>query len=195
LFFLRLMQDRRNAMPPISERSPTGQDEDAEMTMTTQSGEIDDMLDEALGDDSYISNYRSEGPTPPKTARMVSGHSPTSSAASWEFQTPQGTHKVLSFGINFCEQSPGIYFLLQQQHQKDFKTPRVEELIRSPQQGELPEVEGEEGSKLLHTVSFYRKQQTNVNVTPHQKIVRNAAAMIVEEPEKVIVLLLGYIDE
>ena len=41
--------------------------------------------------------------------------------------------------------------------------------------GELPQIEGQEGNKLLHTVSFYRKQKANVNVTPLPKVVRSGA--------------------
>ncbi len=54
--------------------------------------------------------------------------------------------------------------------------------MESSPQGPLPEVEGEEGSTLLHTVSFYRRQRPAVGTTtPHQKIVRKAAPMAIPE--------------
>ena len=52
----------------------------------------------------------------------------------------------------------------------------VEAIHHSPDK-QLPQVEGEEGQKLFHTVSFYRSQRPNVTTTPYQKIVRNAAPM------------------
>ena len=77
------------------------------------------------------------------------------------------------------------HFFLSFQSHHDFKTPLVEGLTASPQ-GELPQIEGEEGSKLLHTVSFYRKQRaanSSSASTPHEKIVRRAEPMIPEEED------------
>ena len=75
-----------------------------------------------------------------------------------------------------------LFVCFQSSH--DFKTPLVEGLTASPQR-DLPEIEGEEGSKLLHTVSFYRKQRAaSVSVTPHDKITRKAGPMIPEEEEE-----------
>ena len=61
--------------------------------------EINNMLDEAL-DDSQVT--AESGPTPPKVARSTSPGS--SSAASWEFQTPAAPIS----------------------RHRDFKTPRVD---------------------------------------------------------------------
>lgn len=55
------------------------------------------------------------------------------------------------------------------------------EAIRHSPGKELPQVEGEEGHKLFHTVSFYRSQRPNVTTTPYQKIVRNAMTAVPEE--------------
>ena len=63
--------------------------------------------------------------------------------------------------------------------------------------GDLPQIEGQEGNKLLHTVSFYRKQKANVNVTPLPKVVRSGAmpSTIEEEIEVsfTVLLVLLYI--
>ena len=71
-------------MPAISEDNASTEC-DAESNC-----DIDDMLDEAMDDSGSVA-YTEEGPTPPKNARRsaVSVGSPTSSAASWEFTTPQ----------------------------------------------------------------------------------------------------------
>ena len=61
------------------------------------------------------------------------------------------------------------------QPQRDFRTPLVEGMDQASPKGELPQIEGQEGNKLLHTVSFYRKQKANVNVTPLPKVVRSDA--------------------
>ncbi len=54
-------------------------------------------------------------------------------------------------------------------------------------QGELPQVEGAEGQKLMHTVSFYRKQKAaNVNVTPLAKVTRNNPAIPAIMEEEVV---------
>ncbi len=72
------------------------------------------------------------------------------------------------------------------QHPDKFKTPLVEAVEGSPQ-GLLPEVEGQEGSTLLHTVSFYRRQKpagtASASTTPLQKIVRRAGPMTIQEGE------------
>lgn len=74
-------------MPAISEDNAS----------TADSCDIDDMLDEAMDDSGSVA-YTEEGPTPPKNARRsavsigTSATSPTSSAASWEFTTPQTGH-------------------------------------------------------------------------------------------------------
>ena len=118
---------------------PRNDADEEDQDMTSESADIDDMLDEALEDDDQESL-----PTPPKHARRSrSGLSPTASAASWEYRTPVNTGKK----------------------QKDFKTPLVEGLNESPQQ-DLPQVEGDEGSNLFHTVSFYRRQKPNVSDNP-----------------------------
>merc|ERR1719414_1016158 len=114
--------------------------------------DINDMLDEALDDSQVIADT---GPTPPKVAKSGRSSSPsTSSAASWEFQTPLSTAA-----------------------RRDFKTPRVDNITDSPQ-AELPQVETESGSSstLMHTVSFYRKQKPAGNITQLGKIIRNTAA-------------------
>ena len=69
-------------------------------------------------------------------------------------------------------------------HQRDFRTPLVDGMDRASPKGELPQIEGEEGSKLMHTVSFYRKEQkANVNVTPLPKVVRSGAMPATIEEE------------
>lgn len=127
--------------------------DDDEM-MDSEAGDIDDMLDEALDD-----SHSTRGPTPPKARRI--GLSPTASAASWEFQTPVSTAGKKS---------------------KDFKTPLVEGLQHSPQ-GPMPAIEGDDGTSLTHTVSFYRRQKPVVTFTPHEKIVRNAKMDVADETE------------
>ena len=131
----------------------TSDDETERMECSSVDDEINDMLDEAL-EDSQID--LDEGPTPPKVSRSGRAHSPSaSSAASWEFQTPVASRS----------------------YQKDFKTPRVDQITDSPQ-AELPFVETEEGtvpaSNLMHSVSIYRKQKPtlNVNVKSLGKIVK-----------------------
>ena len=57
--------------------------------------------------------------------------------------------------------------------------------------GELPQIEGQEGNKLLHTVSFYRKQKANVNVTPLPKVVRSGAMPSTIEEEIEVELLVN----
>ena len=106
--------------------------QDEEMDCSGIDDEINDMLDEAL-DDSQ-DTMESSGPTPPKVARS----SPSSSAGSWEFQTPLAATRR-------C---------------RDFKTPRVDGVTDSPQ-AELPEIEVEEGNndKVMRTMSQYRKQK------------------------------------
>lgn len=189
---VRMIHERRHAMPSISE----GAQDDEKRLDASESAEIDDILDEAM-DETFSS---SEGPTPPKTYRQ--GLSPTSSAASWEFQTP-GNYKVVyesrlpehgpnsnikcsvpcasqtdpSFVARPCLTKLVRYF---QPRVKDFKTPLVEDQDDSPQ-GALPQVEGAEGGTLLHTVSFYRRQQPSVQVTPQQKIVRRDEIKIQDE--------------
>ena len=61
--------------------------------------------------------------------------------------------------------------------------------------GELPQIEGQEGNRLLHTVSFYRKQKANVNVTPLPKVVRSGAmpSTIQEEIEVSYTMQCTYI--
>ena len=72
-------------MPAISEDNASTEDSNCD---------IDDMLDEAMDDSGSVA-FTEEGPTPPKNARRsavsvgTSAASPTSSAASWEFTTPQ----------------------------------------------------------------------------------------------------------
>ena len=89
-------------MPAISEDNASTECGDAESNC-----DIDDMLDEAMDDSGSVA-YTEEGPTPPKTARRSAvsmgttcgGASPTSSAASWEFTTPQtGPAKRVSLSI------------------------------------------------------------------------------------------------
>ena len=138
--------------------------------MSAESHDIDDILDEALEDDesSFESvPRRSKGRLHSPSRSAVS---PTASAVSWEFQTP-------SYPVSSRGERRG------QDH--DFKTPLVEGVEQSPQ-GELPQVEGEEGGALFHTVSFYRRQKPNVNVTPHQKIVRNEKMTVTEESEQMV---------
>ncbi len=133
---------------------------DEEMEVSGIDEDINDMLDEALDDSQVIAN---SGPTPPKVAKSGRSSSPsTSSATSWEFQTPLSTAA-----------------------RRDFKTPRVDNITDSPQ-AELPQVETESGSSstLMHTVSFYRKQKPASNVTQLGKIVRNnAVAITLDEVE------------
>ena len=135
---------------------------DEDMEVSGIDDDINDMLDEALDDSQVIADT---GPTPPKVAKSGRSSSPsTSSAASWEFQTPLSTAA-----------------------RRDFKTPRVDNITDSPQ-AELPQVETESGSSstLMHTVSFYRKQKPASNVTQLGKIVRNNAVTLVDhevEPE------------
>ncbi len=171
-------------MPSISENS---RDDDGDHDMSESAGDIDDMLDEAL-DDSGSTNFQSEGPTPPKHARTRSpgkqgkSLSPTQSAASWEYETPVSKREVrFAQCQKWLETNRCSYTLLFPLQRPDkFKTPLVEAVEGSPQ-GPLPEVEGEEGSTLLHTVSFYRRQKPSVTTTPHQKIVRRAGPMTIPE--------------
>ena len=79
------IQFSTRTMPAISEDNASTEDSNCD---------IDDMLDEAMDDSGSVA-FTEEGPTPPKNARRsavsvgTSGASPTSSAASWEFTTPQ----------------------------------------------------------------------------------------------------------
>ncbi len=74
-------------MPAISEDGSTEDDGGCE---------IDDMLDEALDESGSTAFTQEDGPTPPKAPRQSArAMSPTTSAASWEFETPQHqTRKV-----------------------------------------------------------------------------------------------------
>ena len=137
--------------------SNDGVSDEEEMEVSGMDDDINDMLDEAL-DDSQVS-----GPTPPKVTKRSTSPS-TSSAASWEFQTP-----------------------LSSVARRDFKTPRVDNITDSPQ-AELPQVETESGSSsgLMHTVSFYRKQKPAGNVIQLGKIVRNTAANAVANDQELL---------
>ena len=155
----RLASKRSSPMKSIAES--TGDNED--MEVSGMDDDINEMLDEALDDSQVMTEG---GPTPPKLARNSSPS--TSSAASWEFQTPS-----LNSGL---------------QAHRDFKTPRVDNITDSPQAA-LPQVETETGgsSTLMHTVSFYRKQKPIGNVTQLGKITRSHAieedVETEEEPE------------
>jgi hypothetical protein len=157
-------KQRHSPMKVISEDTTTAsEDDDEEMDL---SGDINDMLDEALDDSQIMTEETGDEPTPPKVRKASSPS--TSSAASWEFTTPRTTTS-----------------------QRDFKTPRVDGISDSPQQ-QLAVVDTEEGpasaSNLLHTVSFYRKQKpaasVSVNVTPLGKIVRNAEPMLADQDDR-----------
>ena len=143
-------------MKAIAEDTTTTSDEEMECSGLGDE-DLDDMLDEALNDS------QNAGPTPPKVSRSKSPS--TSSAGSWEFTTP-------------------VSKVRQSHKQKDFKTPRVDQITDSPQ-SELPLVETEEGlapaSNLMHTVSFYRKQKPASVAPVVAKIVRNAAPIVEEE--------------
>ena len=128
---------RHSPMKAIAE--DTTDDDDEHMDCSGVDDEINDILDEALDVSQSDSQIGTEGgPTPPKLSRSVSPSA--SSSASWEFQTPV----------------PTMFY------QKDYKTPRVDQVNDSPQ-AELPLVETEEGivpaSNLMHSVSIYRKQK------------------------------------
>ncbi|XP_059096136.1 anillin-like isoform X2 [Tigriopus californicus] len=172
----RQLEEKRNPMPAISEtpsppkfRSPRApdpsnfehrhpqqhHDEDDEMSERSESvisGDIDDMLDEAM-DDSYTT-HGSRSPSP-KRLQSRGSCSPSASAGSWEFATPQSQVK--------------------RGGQRDYRTPLVGQSLKSPEK--LPEVEGADGSTLIHTVSFYRKQKP---ATPYQKIIRSSITIFEE---------------
>ncbi len=132
-------------------------DDDEEM-QCSEDDEINDMLDEALEDEHC-------SPSPPKMTKSHQSCSPLSSSSSgWEYQTPSHSSS----------------------RSRDFKTPRVDSISDSPQT-DLPLVETEDGasSKLMHTVSFYRKQKPVVsNVTQLGKIVRKEAIAEATEEER-----------
>ena len=143
----RMASKRSIPMKSIAESTDDDNDQ-MEVSDCMDDNDINDMLDEALDDSQVMADH--SGPTPPKLARNTSPS--TSSAASWEFQTP---------GMNSAQT-------------RDFKTPRVDNITDSPQ-ASLPQVETETGgsSALMHTVSFYRKQKPIGNVTQLGKITRN----------------------
>ena len=153
-------------MPAITEANNTApaapMDESTASENTDMlADDLDDMLDEALddNDDSYSTQDTSV------TSRKRTA-SPSASTVSWEYaarETPK---------------------MAKTSESHDFKTPLVAgKAADSPSRG-LPEVEGEEGHKLLHTVSFYRKQQggSGSGATPSRRIVRNVD-VIAEEPQ------------
>ena len=78
----KLSKSRSPAMTAITENLDKDS-MDVDMNSSGTDDEINDMLDEAL-DDSQVTEE--SGPTPPKVVRSTSPGS--SSAASWEFQTP-----------------------------------------------------------------------------------------------------------
>lgn len=138
----KLSKNKNSPMKAIAENTAIT-DEEMECSLDD---DINDMLDEALEEESDV------GPTPPKTKRSSSPS--TSSAVSWEFQTPSAVVQPRS---------------------RDFKTPRIDAMTDSPQ-ADLPQVETEDGSssKLMHTVSFYRKQKPVLSsATQFSKITRN----------------------
>ena len=145
-------------MPAISEVGSTEDD----------SCEIDDMLDEAM-DDSGSTAFTVEDE---ESRRTGGAASPTASAASWEFETPQQQHsrKVIEC-YYICDPILDLLLLLLLQRHRDFRTPLVEEMEEASPQGKLPEVEGSEGQKLMHSVSFYRKQKSATG-TPLAKVAR-----------------------
>ena len=88
-----------SAMPSISEKQSA-----EEERISDEDAEMDDFLEEAMEDDDDSFDTNRDGPTPPKNARrsavsIRTGCSPTASAASWEFETPnrreQQQQKVL----------------------------------------------------------------------------------------------------
>lgn len=115
-------EKRKSPMKAIVEDLVTEEEDEA---MDDIDDEINDMLDEAL-DDSQVT--MESGPTPPKVSRRSPS---TTSAGSWEFNTPAAPSQP-----------------------RDFKTPRVDAIRDSPQ-AQLPQVEGS-SPQLMHTVSFYR---------------------------------------
>lgn len=163
-------------MPSISEsparrqlvQQQPEQEQDDEMASSICTNDIDDILDEAMdSEESEEPSQAAQSPSPRarRGSPLRRGLSPTQSAGSWEFQTPVAGGRP----------------------EHDFKTPLVEGITASPQR-QLPEVEGSEGGKLLHTVSFYRKAKAAEagGATPHAKITRNAGpAFTAEESEQV----------
>lgn len=134
-----------------------GEDDASERSESVVSGDIDDMLDEAMDDSESYSPQGSRSPSP-KRLQSAGSCSPSASACSWEFTTPQSQVK---------------------RSHHDFKTPLVGQSVKSPER--LPEVEGADGHTLIHTVSFYRKQKP---ATPYQKIIRSSITIFEEgEPE------------
>ncbi|KAK4885871.1 hypothetical protein RN001_002142 [Aquatica leii] len=132
-------------------------DDSTESDMSDILDEMDDYLDEALAYDG------SNGPTPPKIKRSVS-------------PDDRATNKSDSFQYKHC--TPNKYTSPQGLNlptPKKFRTP-IKEL--SPNRiDECPAyvVDGDEILPLTHTVSFYRKQQTQGPKTPVRQIIKYPA--------------------
>ena len=76
---------------PVADGNVQDNEDDEDMSSFGENHEIDDILDEAMDDEDEdtepLHNY-SRSPKRMVASGAATHHSPTSSAASWEFQTP-----------------------------------------------------------------------------------------------------------
>ncbi|XP_049939976.1 anillin-like isoform X5 [Schistocerca serialis cubense] len=137
---------------PVKEESES----DLSQSETDALKEIDDFLDEALGDSSD-----SEGPTPPKRTREHS-------------LSPQKLMQTVKSNSPSKHRTPEKDYSPTSTHCQSFRYNRGH-FERMDEESCLPDhvVDGDQQLPLMHTVSFYRRQQNmGVKTTPVRQIIR-----------------------
>ncbi|XP_049789407.1 anillin-like isoform X5 [Schistocerca nitens] len=137
---------------PVKEESES----DLSQSETDALKEIDDFLDEALGDSSD-----SEGPTPPKRTRELS-------------LSPQKLMQTVKSNSPSKHRTPEKDYSPTSTHCQSFRYNRGH-FEQMDEESCLPDhvVDGDQQLPLMHTVSFYRRQQNmGVKTTPVRQIIR-----------------------
>ncbi|XP_049834654.1 anillin-like isoform X5 [Schistocerca gregaria] len=137
---------------PVKEESES----DLSQSETDALKEIDDFLDEALGDSSD-----SEGPTPPKRTREHS-------------LSPQKLMQTVKSNSPSKHRTPEKDYSPTSTHCQSFRYNRGH-FEQMDEESCLPDhvVDGDQQLPLMHTVSFYRRQQNmGMKTTPVRQIIR-----------------------
>lgn len=119
--------------------------------------EMDEYLDEclALQEEHVKTLNRQEGPTPPKLNK--NGKSPSASTSSFKYI--EGLDKIFSIKHALI-----IYFVFIYVFRSPYKSPIKLTPMTTPKHDEIYIVEGNNRVPLMHSVSFYRRQQSQVNI-------------------------------
>ncbi|XP_047119485.1 anillin-like isoform X4 [Schistocerca piceifrons] len=139
-------------------KSPVKEESESDMSQSETDAlkEIDDFLDEALGDSSD-----SEGPTPPKRTREHS-------------LSPQKLMQTVKSNSPSKHRTPEKDYSPTSTHCQSFRYNRGH-FEQMDEESCLPDhvVDGDQQLPLMHTVSFYRRQQNmGVKTTPVRQIIR-----------------------